>query len=60
MARTKSTVYSGKLELDKVTSMRLDTGKPMTYVPVKKNKTLPESKKSMAIGDLKTRDGLKK
>ena len=53
-------VYKGRLELDRVVSMKKDTGKPMTYVPVKKDTKLPIPERSMAIGSLTTRDGYKK
>ena len=40
-------VYKGKLTLDKVTGIRHDKNQKITYVPVKKNSTLPNTSKSM-------------
>jgi len=53
-------VYKGSLSLDRVTGIRHDKGQRMTYVPVKKEKTLVEPPKAMKTTPNVTSDGLKK
>jgi len=60
MARSKGTVYSGKLELDRIVGIRHDKGQRMTYVPVKKEAKLEQPPRGMKTSLNVTSDGLKK
>ena len=50
-------VYSGSLELDKVTGIRHDLGQKMTKVKVKKPYKCPTPPKSVKLRPGKTRNG---
>lgn len=59
MARSKSAVYTKKLELDRIVGIRHDKGQRMTYVPVKKEKVLKTTARSIKSKPNITSDGEK-